>query len=107
VEKTGDSLLLKASFLFLFLFPSVIAIEAFIRVPTPKTPTKQTTRDNRLHIQTLYYIAGWTVGDILLQSPRFTRRQVDYALQYQPTPQDIKGEGEADAERGRLSTYGG
>jgi hypothetical protein len=35
-------------------------------VPTPKTPTKPTSRDDRLRIQTLYYIAGWTVDDILL-----------------------------------------
>jgi hypothetical protein len=58
-----------------------------MRVPIPKTPTKQTTRDDRLRIQTLYYTAGWTVDDILLQSPRFTRKQVDHALQCRPTLQ--------------------
>ena len=62
-------------------------MESTIFLPTPKTPTKQTSRDDRLRIQTLYYTAGWSVSDILLQSPRHTRRQVDYALQCRPTPQ--------------------
>jgi transposase/DDE superfamily endonuclease len=60
-----------------------------MNVPTPKTPTKTTTRDDRLRIQTLYYTAGWTVSDLLLQLP-FTRRQIDYALTSRPTPQKIK-----------------
>jgi hypothetical protein len=31
--------------------------------PTPKTPTKQTTRDIRLRIQTLYWEAKWSTDD--------------------------------------------
>ena len=62
-------------------------MESLIFVPTPKTPTKPTSRDDRLRIQTLYYTAGWTVSDILLQNPKLTRRQVDYALSFRPTPQ--------------------
>lgn len=56
------------------------------RVPTPKTPSHTTTRDDRLRIQTLYYTAGWSIDDLLLQGP-FTRRQIDYALQSRLTPQ--------------------
>jgi hypothetical protein len=70
-----------------------MAINTSMWVPTPKTPPNRTptTRDDRLRIQTLYYTAGWTVDDILLQSPRFTRRQVDYALHLpRPTPQKTR-----------------
>jgi hypothetical protein len=61
-------------------------------VPTPKTHPNSTptTRDDRLRIQTLYYTAGWTVDDILLQSPRFTRKQVDRALHCRLTPQKTR-----------------
>ncbi len=63
-------------------------MDSTIFVPTPKTPNKDlTSRDDRLKIQTLYYIAGWTVSNILLQNPRLSRRQVDYALKFRPTPQ--------------------
>jgi hypothetical protein len=62
-------------------------MESSIFVPIPKTPTKPTSRDDRLRIQTLYYTAGWTVSDILLQNPKLTRRQVNYALSFRPTPQ--------------------
>ena len=49
-------------------------------VPTPKTPVHQTTRDDRLRIQTLFYEAGWDIDDIILQL-NFTR-QVLYALKH-------------------------
>jgi hypothetical protein len=62
-------------------------MESTVFVPTPKTPTKLTSRDDRLRIQTLYYTAGWSIHDILLQNPKLTRRQVDYALSFRPTPQ--------------------
>jgi uncharacterized protein (DUF433 family) len=63
-------------------------MDSTIFVPIPKTLNNDpTSRDDRLKIQTLYYIAGWTVDDILLQNPRLSRRQVDYALRFRPTPQ--------------------
>jgi hypothetical protein len=61
-----------------------------IFIPTPKTPNNHpTSRDNRFRIQTLYYTAGWTVSDILLQNPQLSRRQVDYALRFRLTPRNI------------------
>jgi hypothetical protein len=56
-----------------------------IYIPTPKT-IKQTTRDDRIRIQTLYYHAGFTIDQIVLQLYPFTRRQVEYALQHPITP---------------------
>jgi hypothetical protein len=61
-------------------------METTYYVPTPKTPTHSTTRDERLRVQTLFYDAGWSIDDIILQT-NLTRRQVDYALQHRPTPQ--------------------
>ncbi len=58
-----------------------------LHIPTPHTPTQESTRDQKLQIQTLYYTAGWSITDISLQFPRLTRRQLDYALQTRPTPQ--------------------
>lgn len=58
-----------------------------MNVPTPKTPTHMASRDDRLRIQTLYYTAGWTIDQIMLQNPRITHMQVEYALNNQPTPQ--------------------
>ena len=56
-------------------------------VPTPQTPAHETTRDDRLRIQTLYYTARWTIDDIILQLPFITRQQIYYALDHRPTPQ--------------------
>ena len=58
-----------------------------MNVPMPKTPTHIASRDDRLRIQTLYYDAGWTIDDILLQHPKYTHRQVQYALENRLTPQ--------------------
>jgi hypothetical protein len=57
-------------------------------IPTPKhhTSTNDTSRDDRLRVQTLYYDAGWSIDDIILQT-NLTRCQVEYALQHRPTPQ--------------------
>jgi hypothetical protein len=62
-------------------------MDSTVFVPTPKTPTKPTSRDDRLRIQTLYYTTGWSDYNILLQNPKLTRRQLDYALQHRVTPQ--------------------
>src|SRR5438270_780466 len=59
-------------------------------VPTPKqprTPSHESSRDDRLRIQTLYFDAGWTISEIILQT-NLTRRQVEYALHHRPTPQN-------------------
>jgi hypothetical protein len=55
-------------------------------VPTPKTPTKSTTRDDRLQIETLYFTAGFTIPQIALQL-NLTPRQIIYALAHRLTPQ--------------------
>jgi hypothetical protein len=55
-------------------------------VSTPKTPTKQCTRDDRLRIQTLYFEAGYTQDQIILQLG-CTKGQVQYALTHRLTPQ--------------------
>lgn len=56
-------------------------------VPTPKTPThRQTTRDERLKVHTLFFTAGWEIDQIMLQL-NLTRRQVEYALEHRLTPQ--------------------
>jgi uncharacterized protein (DUF433 family) len=44
------------------------------------------SRDDRLRIQTLYYTAGWSIDDILLQNPHITHWQIQYALENRPTP---------------------
>ena len=44
-------------------------MESIYFVPTPKTPPyhpHETTHDDRLRVQTLYYDAGWSVDDIIL-----------------------------------------
>ena len=55
-------------------------------VPTPKTPTHPTSRDDRLRVQTLFNQANWEIDDIALQL-NLTRRQVEYALTHRLTPQ--------------------
>ena len=61
-----------------------------MNVLTPKTPTHMASRDDRLRIQILYYSAGWSIDDILLQNPRITHRQVQYALENRLTSQKHK-----------------
>ncbi|CZT06994.1 uncharacterized protein RAG0_12571 [Rhynchosporium agropyri] len=41
--------------------------ESFYSVPIPKTPRKQCTRDNRLRIENLYFEAGFTQAELVLQ----------------------------------------
>ena len=65
-------------------------METIYRVPILKTPIHQTSRDDRIRIQTLFYMAGWSIDDIILQL-NFTRRQVLYALEHRPTPQKHHG----------------
>jgi hypothetical protein len=57
-------------------------------IPTPKTPTKgrNTTRDERLQVQTLFHYAKWNPSEIALQL-NLTPDQVSYALQHRATPQ--------------------
>lgn len=62
-------------------------MEALYAVPTPKTPQKQCTRDDRLRIQTLYFDAGFTESEICLQLC-LTRDKVRYALAHRLTPQN-------------------
>ena len=61
-------------------------METTYSVPTPKTPRKETSRDTRLKIQTLYFDAGWSWDDICLQLD-VTPRQIQYALATRLTPQ--------------------
>jgi hypothetical protein len=55
-------------------------------IPTPKTPTKNTKRDDRLRVQTLFFDAGWSKPQIALQL-NLTLDQVKYALRHRVTPQ--------------------
>jgi DNA-binding transcriptional regulator LsrR (DeoR family) len=54
-------------------------MEPSIWVPTPKTPRKDSTRDQRLRIYTLYNEAGWTQTQIALKL-NLSLGQVRYAL---------------------------
>ncbi|EPE35500.1 Homeo [Glarea lozoyensis ATCC 20868] len=58
-------------------------------VPTPKTPRKQLSRDDRLRIETLYFDANFTQAQIALQL-NISPRQVGYTLSYRLTPQKQK-----------------
>jgi hypothetical protein len=40
-------------------------MESTLSIPTPKTPRKQCSRDDRLRVQTLYFDAGWTQDQII------------------------------------------
>jgi len=63
-------------------------MESTLHVPTPKTPThRDLGGDDKLHIQTLYYTAGWSIDETRLQFPKITPRQIQYALETRPTPQ--------------------
>ena len=55
-------------------------------MPTPKTPRKQCTRDDRLRIETLFFQANFSQAQIALQL-NLTPRQVSYALTHRLTPQ--------------------
>ena len=58
-------------------------------IPTPKTPYKNTRRDDRLRAQTLFFDAGWSKSDIALQL-NLTLDQVKYALRHRVTPQKTR-----------------
>jgi hypothetical protein len=58
-------------------------------IPTPKTLTKDCTRDERLQAQTLYFDAKWTKDEIALQL-NLTIDQVKYALRHRVTPQKTR-----------------
>src|SRR6266536_720924 len=62
------------------------SMETIYCISTSKTLIHQTSRDDCLRIQTLFYIAGWSIDDIILQL-NFTRCQVLYALEHHPTSQ--------------------
>ena len=53
---------------------------------TPKTKGQNCTRDDRLRIQTLYFKAGYTRAQIVLQL-HVTIDQVKYAISHRLTPQ--------------------
>ncbi len=61
-------------------------MKTIYHIPTSKTPIHQISRDDCLRIQTLFYTAGWSIDDIILQL-NFSRCQVLYALEHHPTPQ--------------------
>ncbi len=61
-----------AAFTLVYSFSSSIdimaqSLQSFYEIPTPKTPTKDCTRDQRLRAQTLYFDAHWTKAEIALQ----------------------------------------
>ena len=64
-------------------------MESSINIPIPKTPRKETSRDERLRISTLYFDAGWTQAQIALQL-NLTIDQVRYAIRHRITPQKTR-----------------
>ena len=69
-----------------FTLTSNSIMDIVYHVPVPKATFTQTSRDDRLRIQTLYHHAGFTIDQIVLQLHRFSCRQVKYALQHLTTP---------------------
>ena len=61
-------------------------MEPTYRIPVPKQPNEDLSRDDRLRIQTLFFDAHFTRSQICLQTG-FTYNQVCYALQHRLTPQ--------------------
>ena len=61
-------------------------MEASSSIPTPKTPRKQSTRDDRVRIEALYMHGDLTQEEIALRL-KLTLRQVQYALAHRLTPQ--------------------
>ncbi len=64
----------------------MFSMEPIISIPTPKTPRKETSRDQRLRIHTLYFNANWT-QDAIAPQLNLTLDQVKYALRNRVTPQ--------------------
>ena len=64
-------------------------MESSISIPTPKTPHKPTSRDDRLRIETLYFDTNWTQPEIALQL-NLTLNQIKYALAHRLTPQKTR-----------------
>ena len=64
-------------------------MDSSISIPTPKTPHKSTSRDDRLRIETLYFDANWTQPEIALQL-NLTLNQIKYALAHRLTPQKTR-----------------
>src|SRR5690242_14736841 len=72
----------------LLLLPESLTfiMESTVFVPTPKTPRKESSRDDRLRVHTLYFDAGFTQDQIAFQL-NLTPGQVQYALSHRITPQ--------------------
>ena len=66
-------------------------MESLIFIPTPKTPSRRrdSTSDQRLQIQTLYFDANWTQAQIALQL-NLTTDLVRYATYHRTTPQKTR-----------------
>jgi len=67
-------------------------MDSTYRVPVPKQPSPQLTRDDRLRIQTLFFDANHTRAQICLETG-YTYDQVCYAITHRLTPQKRKTKG--------------
>jgi hypothetical protein len=67
-------------------------MESTYKVPVPKQPSPQLTRDDRLRIQTLFFDANHTRAQICLETP-YTYDQICYAITHCLTPQKRKTKG--------------